>query len=216
MSTVNPSASRLTPEALRYLRRNAPPDPARLADALFTRLDTDRQGYLRKTDLEKALALVPTDGDGTDAGSAEVLFSRLDSDGDGRLTRDEFAWSVSRLADQLYQRLKIMNAPRDDGASVDPSSVGATRDAGATVLNAEWRQVDGVAHGADLAADYTVLEDEGVTPAAAANEARTGAVGWDAGGEFAVLRQIMQLAHAYGVNDGRDGERAAARFATRV
>ena len=216
MSTVNPSAFRLTPEALRYLRRNAPPDPARLADALFTRLDTERQGYLRKTDLEKALAVVPTDGDSAEATSAEALFSHLDSNGDGRLTRDEFAWSVSRLADQLYQRLKIMNAPRDDGASIDPSAASVARDAGVTVVNAEWRQVDGVVDGADLAADYTMLEDEAVTAATAPNAARAGPADWDTGGDFAVLRQIMQLARAYGVNDGSNGERAAARFAARV
>ncbi|MBX9609010.1 MAG: EF-hand domain-containing protein [Gammaproteobacteria bacterium] len=200
MSSVN--APRLSMEALRYLKRNQGPEAARLADDLFTRLDTRRQGYLQAGDLEQALAASGPKAERGGASAATALFDSLDHDGDGRLTREEFSWSVSRLADRLLQRLKVLHAPRDAGVAAPDGAAVAGE-----VLNAEWR---------------TLEEDAGVTSTSEADVARdaplfgAGGTFADGGADAALMNQIARLALAYGVNDGRDSLGSAPRFAARV
>ncbi|MGE0859776.1 MAG: hypothetical protein AB7I01_11010 [Gammaproteobacteria bacterium] len=200
MSSVNPP--RLSIEALRYLKRNQGPEAARLADALFTRLDTRRQGYLQTGDLEQALALSAPKAESDGAAAATALFDSLDHDGDGRLTRAEFSWSVSRLADRLLQQLKVLHAPRDAGVAA-PDAAAAVGE----VLNAEWRTLEEDAGKADVTASGIERE----APLFSA-----GGLFADRDGDAALMNQIARLAQAYGVNDGQDRLGGAPRFAARV
>lgn len=200
MSSVNPP--RLSMEALRYLKRNQGPEAARLADDLFTRLDTRRQGYLQAGDLEQALALSGPKAESDGSAAATALFDSLDHDGDGRLTRAEFSWSVSRLADRLLQQLKVLHAPRDTGVRA-PDSAAAMGE----VLNAEWRTLEEDAGAADVSASEIERE---------APLFGTSGLFADRDGDAALMNQIARLAQAYGVNDGRDSLGGAPRFAARV
>ncbi len=200
MSSVNPP--RLSMEALRYLKRNQGPEAARLADALFTRLDTQRQGYLRAGDLEQALAQSGPKAESEGAAAATALFDSLDHDGDGRLTRAEFSWSVSRLADRLLQQLKVLHAPRDAGVAAPDSAASVGE-----VLNAEWRTLEEDASAAHETASEVARE----APLFGA-----GGPFADGDGDAALMNQIARLAQVYGVHDGREGASTAPRFAARV
>ncbi|VXC57934.1 EF-hand domain-containing protein [Massilia sp. 9I] len=70
------------------------------SNALFSKLDTNKQGYIDKTALQQAFA---ADGsatqDSTDA--ADALFQQLDGDGNGQVTQSEMSSVISKLADEL-------------------------------------------------------------------------------------------------------------------
>lgn len=83
------------------------PDPAAMAEKLFSKLDSSGQGYIEETDLQSALSSLTTSGSGSDT-SASTLFKQLDSDSDGKVTKDEFTDSIKKLADELDQQFMNM------------------------------------------------------------------------------------------------------------
>ncbi|MDA0190040.1 MAG: EF-hand domain-containing protein [Proteobacteria bacterium] len=84
------------------------PDPARLAEDLFSRLDTKGQGYIEKSDLESAFAGISLSGSGSDSASVDEVFSQLDGDGDGKVTQDEMTSSMQKLAEELDSQFDQM------------------------------------------------------------------------------------------------------------
>jgi Ca2+-binding EF-hand superfamily protein len=72
------------------------------ASSLFSKLDTNNQGYIDKSGLQSAFSQVAT----TDSAGADVdqIFTQLDSDGDGRITETELSDTLSTLMDQLYSK----------------------------------------------------------------------------------------------------------------
>jgi hypothetical protein len=75
------------------------PDPAKMTDALFAKLDTTGKGYLEKSDLQSALN--PTDS----KTSVDAAFAKLDSNSDGKLTKSEVSDGIKKLADALGNQL---------------------------------------------------------------------------------------------------------------
>ncbi|HUL66740.1 MAG TPA: EF-hand domain-containing protein [Burkholderiaceae bacterium] len=76
------------------------PDPAQLAQKLFSQLDTSGQGYLDASDLQSAMDKVSLSAQGQ-AMSARDLMAKMDTDGDGKITESEFANALQSAAQQV-------------------------------------------------------------------------------------------------------------------
>ena len=101
----NSSAMMQGMSGMRAMQR---PDPAKLAEDLFTQLDTSGQGYLQKADLQSAFDNLSSSGAGSSNSSTNVddLFASLDTNSDGKVTKDEFADSLKKLQDSLEQQFQ--------------------------------------------------------------------------------------------------------------
>jgi len=73
------------------------PDPSKMVEDIFSKLDTKGQGYLEKSDLESALSGLGSDS----SASVDDVFSTLDGNGDGKVTKDEMSFTLQKLADEL-------------------------------------------------------------------------------------------------------------------
>ncbi|CAL96233.1 EF-hand domain-containing protein [Azoarcus olearius] len=186
------------------------PDPAAMAENLFSALDTSGQGYLQQTDFESAFSQLGIDD--SDAASAEELFSALDADADGKLTQDELSSSMQKLADQLdsqFHQMRMsaggMPPPPPPGAGEDQgftqdelesmaSEIGSTDSKRSSLMNSIASNFEA----ADADGDGRVTASE-----ARAYEESTRATGTataSAGSENLLMKRIMQLAAAYGDN----------------
>lgn len=82
------------------------PDPAKMAEDLFAKLDTSGQGYIDKSTLENALGSMSS-GDSNSA-STDAIFKALDTDGDSKITKQEMSDSIKKLADGLQSQVHQM------------------------------------------------------------------------------------------------------------
>ena len=84
------------------------PDPSKLAEQAFSKLDVGNKGFLDKTDLtsafEKIGAANPNASTSTPATQVDEIIKSLDSSGDGKITKQEFSDGLSRVAEQLDQQ----------------------------------------------------------------------------------------------------------------
>jgi len=101
------------------------PDAAKMAEDLFARLDTSGQGYISKTDLQSAMTSTASSSSATSSSSTalssnvDTLFSQLDSNGDGKVTKQEFADTLKKLAEQLdnqFMSIRMNGGIQGDGA----------------------------------------------------------------------------------------------------
>lgn len=106
-------------------------DTSKIAENVFSKLDTKNQGYLEVTDLETAFGnIASTSSTGTtssdsatssssstnttgNSASINDLFKKLDIDGDGKVTKSEFSDGIKKLSDALETQF---NARRTRGA----------------------------------------------------------------------------------------------------
>lgn len=100
MSSINSIGSNSSMAMMHGMRR---PDPAKMADQLFDKLDTSGQGYLQKADFESAFSSISSSSSSTDVDS---LFTQLDGDSDGKVTKQEFSTALSQLSEQLDQQFQ--------------------------------------------------------------------------------------------------------------
>ena len=89
------------------------------ASSLFSRLDTNNQGYLQKSDLESAFSKV-AGKNGSGSADAGEIFSQLDGDSDGKVTQDELASTLQGLADQLDSQFHSMRMGHGGGMPPPP------------------------------------------------------------------------------------------------
>ena len=100
----NSSAMMQGMSGMRAMQR---PDPAKLAEDLFTQLDTSGQGYLQKADLQSALDKLSSSASSTsDSSNVDELFASLDADSDGKVTKNEFTDGLKKLQDSLEQQFQ--------------------------------------------------------------------------------------------------------------
>jgi EF hand. len=99
---------------LREMRAMKRPDPAQMADALFSKLDSAKQGYIEKSDLQGAIAKVVSSSSARSSAAAATsdsaslaneLFSKLDSNSDGKVTKQEFSDTLKKIGEQLDSQL---------------------------------------------------------------------------------------------------------------
>lgn len=209
------------------------PDPARLAEDLFSRLDTKGQGYIEKSDLESAFAGISLSG--SDSASVDEVFSQLDGDGDGKVTQDEMTSSMQKLAEELdsqFDQMRMasgMNGmggpggmppppPRDDaGFSQDElesqlEEIGDTDSKRASLISNIVSNFDEADANGDGKVSFSeaMAYDRASQDSADSSEASATAGGTSAGvSEQAVMKRIMDLMHAYASADGaRNGSMA--------
>lgn len=127
ISSVGSYASSATQSAMRR------PDPSKMAEDLFSKLDTKGQGYFEKSDLTTALSSISSSSSSSSSASADDVFSQMDSDGDGKVTQDELSSTLQKLADQMdaqFDNMRMNQAMGGQGGMPPPPPPG--NDAGFT------------------------------------------------------------------------------------
>jgi Ca2+-binding EF-hand superfamily protein len=126
MSTISSVSSYASSITSASTQRKNRPDPAQMAENLFSKLDTKSQGYLEKSDLQSAFDKLS--GTGSSA-SVDDVFKQLDGNGDGKVTKDEMSTSLQKLADELDSQF---NQARMNGGMPPPPPPPQGSDAGFT------------------------------------------------------------------------------------
>ena len=186
-------------------------DPAKMAEELFSKLDTSGKGYIEQSDLQTALQSVPA----SSGASAEDVFASLDGDSDGKVTQQEMSDSIKKLSDALDSQFQNM---RKSGAMAGMGMQRGGDDAGlsqedltsqlASIGNADsnrasmlsslldnFDQVDTDSNGKVSFDETRAYKQSGQSAAATTNTS----------GEAEVLMQIMNLAQAYGLGGSNAG-----------
>lgn len=196
------------------------PDPSKMAEDLFSQLDTKGQGYLEKSDLESALSSL--DGDSSSA-SIDEVFSALDGDGDGKVTQDEMTSSLQKLAQELDAQFNASRMGAAQGAMPPPpppAGGGQEEDEGLTLeqvnamasdtsdsklselldtISANFDAADANGDGKvtrQEAMDYQQSQQSASDSASSSSSNSSAAASSDA----AVMKRIMDLVHSYGGN----------------
>jgi len=105
------------------------PDPSKMADKLFSKLDTKGQGYIEKSDLQSAFDQVSSNKSTGKTPSVDDVFKALDGDGDGKVTKQEMSDSVTKLADQLDSQFQSMRMSGKGGmGGLSKSDIGSMAD----------------------------------------------------------------------------------------
>lgn len=184
-------------------------DPAKMAEELFSKLDTSGKGYIEQSDLQTALQSVPASG----GASGEDVFASLDGDSDGKVTQQEMSDSIKKLSDALdnqFQDMRMSGAMAgmgmgsgiqrggdDAGLSREDltsqlASIGNADSNRASMLSSlldNFDQVDTDSNGKISFDETRAYKQSGQSAAATTNTSS----------EAEVLMQIMNLAQAYGL-----------------
>ncbi|WP_150048452.1 EF-hand domain-containing protein [Methylomonas rhizoryzae] len=98
---INSLSSTHSAAAMSGMRPMQRPDPGKMAEDLFSKLDSKGQGYIEKSDLEAALGNIGNSNSTHASNSADEMFSALDGDGDGKVTQQEMAATFEKIASEL-------------------------------------------------------------------------------------------------------------------
>lgn len=186
------------------------PDPSKMVDKLFSKLDTKGQGYIEKSDLQGAF-----DQASSKTPSVDDIFKALDGDGDGKVTKQEMSDSVQKLADQLVGQLQNMRMSgkgggmsgmtKSDVSSMAESATGST----AQKLTDLAKNFDA----ADTNQDGNVSAQE-LMAYRASNEASS-SISDVQSSEARVMARIMDLMATYGAF-GQDEQTRGSAISTAV
>ena len=106
------------------------PQPSKIANELFTQLDSTGKGYIEKSDVENALNKLPKAGNSgsltpSSKTEAEALFVKMDSNGNGKLTKEEMSAAVQKIAAELDGQSPRMRLQGDAPPPPPPKPEGA-------------------------------------------------------------------------------------------
>ena len=198
------------------------PDPSKMADDLFSKLDTTGKGYLTKSDLQSAATQLPgsdsSNSSGSTSSSANVdeLFKKLDANGDGNITKDELTSGLKQLAD-AFGGQNVTSGGGKAGASAaggtPPSGSGNAKSTSSTngTSSTQSSSTSKTYDPADTNQDGTVSAQERIAYAqkqlasqlqssassASSNSASSTSMSSDA----KIFKQITDIMHAYGGSD---------------
>jgi len=214
------------------MQRRQRPDSAKMAEDLFSKLDSTGKGYIEESDLTSALSsLSSKDG----AASASEIFSQLDSDSDGKVTKDELSSSLQKLSESLdnqFNQMRMQGAmpppPPNEAQSSDEgltkaeltsqlSQMGTTDTTGSSLMSKIVENFDA----ADTNEDGKVSLQEAVaydkstqstasTSASSDTTASATASTSTEKSDAQVFRQLMDLLRTYGTEDGSKKSVAAS------
>lgn len=204
-------------------------DPSKTVDKLFSELDTTGKGYLEKSDLASAFQQIDsTAGTGSNT-SVDDVFSALDTDADGKLTKEEMTSSLQKLGQELDNQFNAMRMsgmggpggaqgmPPPPPPPADEEDAGLTQDEmteiAATTTDTKLADLlNSVAsnfEAADANGDGRVTRQEamdyqtsqaGTSASTGASTLSNAAVTSSSDSEAQVLRRIMDLVRAYGLD----------------
>lgn len=206
------------------------PDPAEMAEKLFSKLDTNGQGYIEQSDLQNAFSQIGSTGE---SGSASDLFAKLDSNSDGKVTKDEFSSALKAAAEELDSQFASMRMQEGMSGSMPPPPPPPGNDAGFTKdeLSSQLDEIGSSdSQRASLISDIVQNFDEADTDgdgkvsfkeAMAYDQGQSSATGSTSSQTVAgtedssrkLMMQIMQLMHAYNP-EGSDRNTAATIITT--
>jgi Ca2+-binding EF-hand superfamily protein len=94
------------------------PDTSKMAEDLFSKMDTTGKGYIEKSDLQTALGKLSQSDSSNSSTSADDLFSKMDGDGNGKVTKEEMSATLEKIASQLdgpFPRMRLQDGQNDQG-----------------------------------------------------------------------------------------------------
>ncbi|MDO8990791.1 MAG: EF-hand domain-containing protein [Sideroxyarcus sp.] len=186
----------------------------KMAEDLFSKLDTSSQGYIDKSTLQTALENVSSSTSDVDA-----LFTKLDVDGDGKVTKQEFTDILQQLESQLQAGENMRSGgmpppppPQDDTgftqkeltAQLDEIGSSDSKRSGliASVIE-NFDQADTDGDGKVSMREAMAFEQSGSTAAGASSSTSTmDSSVTSADSAEKIFKQIMMLMQAY--NTGND------------
>lgn len=175
------------------------PDPSKMADKLFSKLDTKGQGFIEKSDLKSAFDQVSSKRSSGNTPSVDDVFKALDNNGDGKVTKQEMSDSVKKLADQLDSQFQSMRMSGKGGGigsgGMSKSEIISMADSSGSAsqtLNNLAQNFDA----ADTNQDGKISAQEAM--AYQASNETTSSSGAQSG-DALVMARIMDLAASYGV-----------------
>jgi Ca2+-binding EF-hand superfamily protein len=84
------------------------PEASEVAKQIFSKLDTDNQGYLDAGNFASAISQLSPSGQNSNTASSDEVFASLDGDSDGKVTQDELAQGIKSLQEQLDSQFNTM------------------------------------------------------------------------------------------------------------
>ena len=205
--------------------RRQRPDPAKMAEDLFTKLDTSGKGYIQASDLESALSGLATT---SSTQSASDIFSQLDSDSDGKVTKDELSTSIKKMAEELDSQFNQMRMQggmpppppsgtqeSDSGFTKDEltsqlSEIGSSDSARSSLTSKVVESFDKADTNSDGKVSFqeAVAYDQSTKTSSSTDSSSTSSVSGvttTAKTDAQVFRQLMELLRMYG-NDGQSDQ----------
>jgi Ca2+-binding EF-hand superfamily protein len=193
------------------------PDSTKLAEDLFSKIDTTGKGYIEQADLEAAFGQVSSTS-GTS--SADELFTTLDSDSDGKVTQDELSSGLKSLMDSLdsqFQNKRMSDAmggmpppppPENDSGftkeelQTQLDEIGSTDSKRSSLLSSVIENFDK----ADTDGDGKVSFKEAMaydqsTSSTSSSTTNSDSTTASTSSEAQLMLQIMKLVQAYGLFD---------------
>lgn len=112
-------------------QRHSHGDGQKLAENLFSKLDTTGQGYLQKSDLQSALDKVSPSTSSTKR--VDDLFAKMDTNNDKQVSKEEFTNTLKEIASQVRANADMQAARKNDRPPPPPPPQnGSGQDAGFT------------------------------------------------------------------------------------
>lgn len=196
---------------------------SQMASLLFSKLDTRNQGYIEKNDLASAFSQLTSGSDN----SVDNVFATLDSDSDGKVSESELSTVLSQLQEQLdgeFNRMRMQGGPSGPQGMGGMPPAPPADDAGFTEeeLAAQLEEI-GNTDGArsellsKIVDNFAAADSDGdgkvsFAEAMAYDQSTREVSGGDgrtttaSSSDAQVMRQIMELLHAYRSADESGGQ----------
>ena len=212
------------------VQRRQRPDAEKMAEQLFSKLDTSGKGYIQESDLESALSGLTSSSSTSfsqETSSASEIFSQLDSDGDGKVTQDEMTSSLTKLAQSLdtqFDQSRMQGAmppppPSDSDAgftkdelSSQLSEIGSTDSARSSLISKVVENFDKADTNQDGKVSFTeaMAYDQSSTATSSSSTSSSSSSSSDSQSgtqstDAKIFRQIMELMRSYGTSNTDSG-----------
>lgn len=205
ISSINSGSSSIM-SGMKGMQR---PDPSKMADQLFSKLDTKGQGYIEKGDLQAALDKVSkADGSNSTSNSPSVdeMFTKMDSDGNGKVTKEEMSATFEKMASQMdgpFPRMRLQEGQSKGQGNMPPPPPSGEDQGTQKANSADNSNSSQSSDPADTNGDGEVSAQE-----ALAYTEKQISSGTDTSSTSSVdtqfMKQMMQLIHAYGGFENTD------------
>jgi hypothetical protein len=158
---------------------------AQSPSSLFSKLDTDGDGQISKSEFENALA-----GAGVDTSSADALFAKLDANGDGSISQSELT-QARRAGDHHHHHMhgggaQGSGSSGQNGADALLSGTDASGATTQTTTNGDGSSTTTISY-----ADGSTVEM--TTPAAPANGSGTASAGGNSQNSANLIERLIQM-----------------------
>jgi len=201
---------------------------SKMAEELFSKLDSTGKGYIEESDLESALSSLASTSSSGDSStvSASDIFNQLDSDSDGKVTQDEMSSGIEKLAEALDSQF---NQSRMEGAMPPPpppsesdtgfteeeltsqlSEIGSTDSARSSLISDIVENFDAADTDEDGKVSFTeAMAYENSKSSSSTTDTTSSSTATSSSStesttsttDAQILRQIMELMRSYGTGD---------------